>query len=1010
VIPVAHRPHYPARLVCIAALAVIFLQADPARAAVFGKVFPVRGQVSDIALDTKRSLLYAANFTANRVEVFSTASQTFQQAMSTAPQPSAVTVSPDGRYLVVGHYFVGTATPNVALTVFNLETGGQQTISLGTQSVLAAAFGAGSNVLVVTTTGVNLIDPATGRLSSLRLTDFASTPLQVPWATSPSAIISGSTAVSGDGNMIYAIVDQGATASIVRYNVAAKTLFLVDSTSSPNLGPRSLSTDQTGATLLAGWALLALRNNQLQIFAQFPAASGVLNRGGHAFDPIRNLIYAQMNPGAIQSGGSSGATAPLFQVFDPDNLTVRETFRLSENLSGRALLSGDAMYVVSDSGLMVLPTGALSGVNRVNAGVESLLFQSNGCTGGVLSKDLDIVDPGGLATDFALTSSSPAVTFSVNSGTTPARVQVLVNPSLFQTQKGTSVASIQISSGLAVNVPAAVRVLVNTREPDQRGAIYDIPGTIVDVLPDPLRDRFYMLRQDRNQVLVYDGSSMDLIAILRTGNTPIQMAISQDTLLVTSDNSQIVSAFDLSTLNAISPVFLPSGNYARSIAAANGTILATTRSVAGPPQILSLDLATRTATPITGGIYRNLIDPNSVVAASPSGQSVFLAMPDGTVALYDADSKAFITSRKDVGPLSGAYAALSDSVFTVGGTVFNQSLVPMGQLNLLGGTSSGAALVDGQGLLTTTPAGAASGLVQRFSMDQLATYSPARTAEAPKVPGLAAPPPLGQVGQTLLPFTRTLAPLSNRKYVAQLSTSGVTMLPWVFESSSPAPAIQKVTNAADQSSLVAPGGLISLWGTGMSGPDDMPGQLSLNASNSVCLYANSLPVPLLFASPTQLNAQLPFSVQASARLVLVTSAGSSAPFTVAVQPSAPAVFRDSGGAPLIVRSDGRVVSNSAPMHLDEKYTVYLTGLGAVAADIGAGTPAPAAPPVTTAERPAVYIGPTQLFTLWSGLAPGMIGVNQINVQVPFKNVSTGSKVQFTIIQGGVETKMFVPVE
>jgi uncharacterized protein (TIGR03437 family) len=66
--------------------------------------------------------------------------------------------------------------------------------------------------------------------------------------------------------------------------------------------------------------------------------------------------------------------------------------------------------------------------------------------------------------------------------------------------------------------------------------------------------------------------------------------------------------------------------------------------------------------------------------------------------------------------------------------------------------------------------------------------------------------------------------------------------------------------------------------------------------------------------------------------------------------------------------------------------------------------------VTTAERPAVYIGPTQLFTLWSGLAPGMIGVNQINVQVPFKNVSTGSKVQFTIIQGGVETKMFVPVE
>jgi hypothetical protein len=36
-------------------------------------------------------------------------------------------------------------------------------------------------------------------------------------------------------------------------------------------------------------------------------------------------------------------------------------------------------------------------------------------------------------------------------------------------------------------------------------------------------------------------------------------------------------------------------------------------------------------------------------------------------------------------------------------------------------------------------------------------------------------------------------------------------------------------------------------------------------------------------------------------------------------------------------------------------------------------------------------------------------VNQINAQVPFKSVSTGSKVQFTILQGNVQTVMYLPV-
>jgi DNA-binding beta-propeller fold protein YncE len=152
-------------------------------AASFGTVIPVRGHVSDIALDTARGVLYAANFTANRIEVLSLSSRSLQSPINVALQPSAVAVSPNGRFLVVGHYGVGNTSPVTALTVIDLDSGGKQrTISLGTASVLAAAFGNSPSALIVTTVGVSLLDPLTGALTNLILTDFASAPVPVSWA------------------------------------------------------------------------------------------------------------------------------------------------------------------------------------------------------------------------------------------------------------------------------------------------------------------------------------------------------------------------------------------------------------------------------------------------------------------------------------------------------------------------------------------------------------------------------------------------------------------------------------------------------------------------------------------------------------------------------------------------------------------------------------------------------------------------------------------------------------
>lgn len=100
---------------------------------------------------------------------------------------------------------------------------------------------------------------------------------------------------------------------------------------------------------------------------------------------------------------------------------------------------------------------------------------------------------------------------------------------------------INITSSEAVNLPP-IRLLVNDQRPDERGTSVDVPGTLVDLLADPMRDRFYVLRQDRNQLLIFDGSSMSQIASLRTAATPTRMAFSFDCkfLLVGHDNAQLV--------------------------------------------------------------------------------------------------------------------------------------------------------------------------------------------------------------------------------------------------------------------------------------------------------------------------------------------------------------------------------------------------------------------------------------------------------------------------------------
>ena len=82
--------------------------------------------------------------------------------------------------------------------------------------------------------------------------------------------------------------------------------------------------------------------------------------------------------------------------------------------------------------------------------------------------------------------------------------------------------------------------------------------------------------------------------------------------------------------------------------------------------------------------------------------------------------------------------------------------------------------------------------------------------------------------------------------------------------------------------------------------------------------------------------------------------------------------------------------------------IYCTGLGAVTNQPATGAAASASPLSATTTTPTVTIGGVATPVLFSGLAPGFVGLYVITVQVQ-NTTPTGDSVSVVVTQGGVQS-------
>lgn len=211
-----------------------------------------------------------------------------------------------------------------------------------------------------------------------------------------------------------------------------------------------------------------------------------------------------------------------------------------------------------------------------------------------------------------------------------------------------------------------------------------------------------------------------------------------------------------------------------------------------------------------------------------------------------------------------------------------------------------------------------------------------------------------------------------------------------------------VVNAASFTPTLAPGGLVSIFGWYLAAEENRPSNLPLPANLSgVSVTLNGRPVPLVYVSGTQINAQLPYDVQGRATLMVTTPNGA-AVVPVTVSEVAPAIFYTAGVQPAVVHSNGALVSAATPGNTGEWITVYLTGLGRLNGEIAAGQAAPSSPPLTANGPVEVRLGGRTILPSFAGLTPGFAGLYQVNLQIP-GDLASGTH-ELRVVVKGVATE------
>lgn len=200
------------------------------------------------------------------------------------------------------------------------------------------------------------------------------------------------------------------------------------------------------------------------------------------------------------------------------------------------------------------------------------------------------------------------------------------------------------------------------------------------------------------------------------------------------------------------------------------------------------------------------------------------------------------------------------------------------------------------------------------------------------------------------------------------------------------PTIQSgsaVNSASNQTSL-SPGTLVTVYGANLA--------LETRAANFAPLpttlggaeiLLNNQPLPVVFASPGQVNAQIPPAFPLGpAKLRARVDGKLSAEIDVTIAAAAPGIFVYGDNRAVAQNQNGAINGEASPERPGNYAVLYFTGLGATDNPVPPGALSPTAPLARGTLPFELRLGDRLANVIFLGLTPGFVGLAQANFEVP----------------------------
>jgi uncharacterized protein (TIGR03437 family) len=226
-----------------------------------------------------------------------------------------------------------------------------------------------------------------------------------------------------------------------------------------------------------------------------------------------------------------------------------------------------------------------------------------------------------------------------------------------------------------------------------------------------------------------------------------------------------------------------------------------------------------------------------------------------------------------------------------------------------------------------------------------------------------------------IPFTFSGTDASGKTWSQQLSVP--------FQGFQTQLSISGISNAATGQQAYAPGMILSVYGAALGTFAEPAYTIPLPqylAGFSAAI--NGVTAPIYYASPGQVNIQIPYETQPGPAQLVVWNPYASVTYNFLVSAAAPGIFTFADGTVNPYRS--------APA--GSEIAMFVTGSGVVTPAIATGAaPSPRATPPTPRLPVTITVGGIALPASsieFNGIPSGLVGVNQINFTIP-SNVPAG---------------------